>query len=51
MVTKLQDFRGKYVYIDVWATWSVPCRAEISFFKKLKFTIQKISFDLGFKKN
>jgi thiol-disulfide isomerase/thioredoxin len=32
--TKLDDFVGKYVYIDVWATWCGPCRAEIPFLKK-----------------
>ncbi|MCF6222152.1 MAG: TlpA family protein disulfide reductase [Flavobacteriaceae bacterium] len=31
----LDDFKGKYVYIDVWATWCGPCKREIPFLKKL----------------
>jgi thiol-disulfide isomerase/thioredoxin len=34
--TKLEDFRGKFVYIDVWATWCGPCRQEIPFLKKVE---------------
>ncbi len=34
--TSLKDFRGKYVYIDVWATWCVPCQNELPFMKKIE---------------
>jgi thiol-disulfide isomerase/thioredoxin len=33
---KLSDFKGKYVYVDVWATWCGPCKYEIPFLKKLE---------------
>ncbi len=33
---KFSDFKGKYVYIDVWATWCGPCKYEIPFLKKLE---------------
>jgi thiol-disulfide isomerase/thioredoxin len=34
-VFKLSDFKGKAVYIDVWATWCAPCIKETPYFKKL----------------
>ncbi|MGV6844731.1 MAG: TlpA family protein disulfide reductase [Lutibacter sp.] len=34
--TSLSDLKGKYVYIDVWATWCGPCKREIPFLKKLE---------------
>lgn len=32
----LKSLRGKYVYIDVWATWCGPCKAEIPFLTKIE---------------
>jgi thiol-disulfide isomerase/thioredoxin len=34
--TSLKDLKGKYVYIDVWATWCKPCVAEIPALKELE---------------
>jgi len=32
----LDSFKGKYVYIDVWATWCRPCIREIPFLQSLE---------------
>jgi thiol-disulfide isomerase/thioredoxin len=31
----LLDFRGKYLYIDFWASWCIPCREQIPNLKKI----------------
>ncbi|MDM1550812.1 TlpA family protein disulfide reductase [Empedobacter falsenii] len=32
----LSDFKGKYVYMDIWATWCRPCKVQIPFMKELE---------------
>jgi thiol-disulfide isomerase/thioredoxin len=32
----LDDLKGKFVYVDVWATWCGPCKGQIPFLKKIE---------------
>ncbi|MEF9986619.1 MAG: TlpA disulfide reductase family protein [Bacteroidales bacterium] len=32
----LADFTGKYIFLDMWATWCGPCNKEIPFIKTLE---------------
>jgi len=42
----LSDFKGKYIYIDVWATWCGPCLKEVPYLKELekKYHDKNITF-------
>lgn len=35
-LVKLEDFKGKLIYIDIWATWCSPCIKEIPDLDKLQ---------------
>ncbi|WIO74018.1 TlpA disulfide reductase family protein [Porticoccaceae bacterium LTM1] len=35
-----ESFKGKVVYLDVWATWCGPCKSEIPHLKKLEHALQ-----------
>ncbi|KAF2510160.1 TlpA family protein disulfide reductase [Flavobacterium zhairuonense] len=34
--TTLENLKGKYIYIDIWATWCGPCVKEIPFLQKVE---------------
>ncbi|MCA9528364.1 MAG: TlpA family protein disulfide reductase [Myxococcales bacterium] len=52
---KLSDLRGKVVFVNFWATWCPPCRAEVPDLEKLAaemkhspFEVLAVSSDQGF---
>lgn len=44
--TSLADLNGKFVYIDIWATWCGPCKEEMPYLKELEkeFRDENIAF-------
>ncbi len=42
----LNELKGTYVYLDIWATWCAPCKAEIPYLKAMdkEFQDKNITF-------
>lgn len=40
-IQQLESFKGKYLFIDIWASWCVPCRAEFSHNKQLNALLEQ----------
>ncbi len=36
---RLSDFKDKYLYIDLWASWCGPCCAEVPYLQKLEKSV------------
>lgn len=41
---KLSDLKGKPLYIDLWATWCIPCLAQSPMFTELSTKYKNITF-------
>ena len=35
-LVNLEDLKGNYIYIDIWATWCKPCKEEMPILEKIK---------------
>lgn len=39
--TTISDYKGKVVFIDIWATWCAPCIAEMPFLKRVEHGMEE----------
>lgn len=42
-IQQLVPFKDKYLFIDIWASWCTPCRAEFSYNKQLNALLKQYS--------
>lgn len=45
-VVRLSDYRGKVVFLNIWATWCSPCREEMPSMEKLYQRMQGEDFEM-----
>ncbi|HTH83413.1 MAG TPA: TlpA disulfide reductase family protein [Mucilaginibacter sp.] len=43
---RLSDFKGRYVLLDFWASWCIPCRQSTPYLKKLHNKYRKAGLDV-----
>jgi peroxiredoxin len=43
---ELQDYSGKVIYLDFWASWCAPCRASFPLLNKLHQQYKKEGFEV-----
>lgn len=41
LTSRINDFKGKIIFIDLWASWCEPCRKEMPHLKELSAKYQK----------
>ncbi|MBK8297378.1 MAG: TlpA family protein disulfide reductase [Saprospiraceae bacterium] len=47
-LTSLSDFKGKLIYLDIWASWCGPCIKEIPYTKKLQEKLKNRNIEFLF---